>query len=361
MDVYMTFKVMKQIYHVLGIMSGTSLDGLDLAFCEFEKKDRWAFSLIAGETIPYNEVWSEKLRTAPLLSAEELMRLNADFGKYIGKLSSDFCFRHKVKPDFISSHGHTVFHRPHEGYTLQIGSGAHIAAAASLPVIFDFRSGDVALGGQGAPLVPIGDRLLFSEMDYCLNLGGIANISFEKNGERIAFDICAANMVLNYLSEKMGKRYDANGEMARSGKMDRALFMKLNSIEYYTKPFPKSLGREDIEAVVIPILEESSLSVNDLLATFCHHIAHQVSNVVTLRNSSNTLLISGGGALNSFLVECIKTECKINVVVPSTHIINFKEAIIFAFLGVLRMRNEVNCLKSVTGAERDSCGGAHCN
>ncbi|MBL0102503.1 MAG: anhydro-N-acetylmuramic acid kinase [Bacteroidetes bacterium] len=348
---------MKQIYHVLGIMSGTSLDGVDLAFCEFEKKDRWNFQLIAGETIPYSQAWSEQLRNAPTLSAESLMRLNSEYGTFLGKLASDFCFRHKLKPDFISSHGHTIFHRPNESYTLQIGSGPHIAAATSLPVIFDFRSGDVALGGQGAPLVPIGDRLLFSEMDYCLNLGGIANISFEKNGERIAFDICAANMVLNYLSGKVGKSYDANGEMARSGKVDKNLLSKLNALRYYAKPFPKSLGREDVEADVIPILEESTLSVNDLLATFCKHIAHQVSNVITLRNSSNTLLISGGGALNSYLIDCIKEECKINVVVPSPNIINFKEAIIFAFLGVLRMRNEVNCLKSVTGAERDSCGG----
>ena len=347
---------MKQIYRVLGIMSGTSLDGVDLAFCEFTFDDKWSFSLLGGETIPYPREWYDSLAGAHRLSGEELIQLHTSYGSYLGKLSAEFCGRNKFSPEFISSHGHTVFHQPHRGFTLQIGEGNSLAAASGANVVSNFRMMDVALGGQGAPLVPIGDKLLFAEADYCLNLGGIANISFDRNGKRIAFDICPANMVLNFLAAKAGKKYDEGGQMAASGKLIPEILSALNSLPYYTKAYPKSLGREDVERDILPLVNLESFKLHDLLHTFCFHIAQQVSHVLS-NKSKGTLLVSGGGALNKFLIDCLQKECQANIIVPSKSIINFKEAIIFGFLGVLRMRNEVNCLSSVTGAVRDCVGG----
>ena len=347
---------MKQIYRVLGIMSGTSLDGVDLAFCEFSFDGKWSFSLVGGETISYSQDWYSRLSSAHLLTGEELIYLHTSYGSYLGKLSSEFCRKNKFVPELISSHGHTVFHQPHRGFTLQIGDGNSLAASAGVNVVSNFRMLDVALGGQGAPLVPLGDKLLFPEADYCLNLGGIANISFDDNAKRIAFDICPANMILNFLAAKTGKKYDEGGQMAASGNLIPEMLSALNTLDYYQKSFPKSLGREDVERDVLPIVNTEKFSANDVLHTFCVHIAQQVSSVLK-RKSKGTLLVSGGGALNNFLIECLQKECQANIIVPSKSIINFKEAIIFAFLGVLRMRNEVNCLSSVTGAVRDCVGG----
>jgi anhydro-N-acetylmuramic acid kinase len=256
----------------------------------------------------------------------------------------------------VSSHGHTIFHQPSRGFTVQIGSGPAIAAACRLPVVYDFRSLDVALGGQGAPLVPAGDRLLFPEYDYCLNLGGIANISFEKNNERIAFDICACNIVLNYFASKKGLSFDKGGELARKGTVNDSLLKALNSLEYYTSPIPKSLGREDIEKHVFPLIKNHNLTAENNLATFTSHIAEQIGK--TIDRSHGKLLITGGGAFNSFLVEKISEQVKLRTIVPDNNIVNFKEAIIFGFLGVLRMEKQNNCLKSVTGSIADNCGGA---
>lgn len=345
------------IYNVIGLMSGTSLDGVDLAFCTFEYDQKWKFKFHFGKTIAYESHWREKLRTAQLISPEELKALDKEFGKYLGQLVKDFVEEKNIEVDFISSHGHTIFHQPKKGITVQIGSGEEIKAITGKTVVCDFRKGDVALGGQGAPLVPIGDKLLFSQMDYCLNLGGIANISFENNGERIAFDICACNLVLNELVNERQLNYDEDGNLARSGKINKALLEELNQIPFYKQPFPKSLGREDIESFVFPVLQKYEISLEDRLNTFCKHIAIQIGEVLSKDISDAKMLITGGGTLNKFLLECIEDKCNLKIVIPPKDIIDFKEAIIFAFLGVLRMRNEVNCLKSVTGAERDSSGG----
>jgi anhydro-N-acetylmuramic acid kinase len=344
-------------YNVIGLMSGTSLDGVDLAFCTFEFDEKWKFKFHFGKTIAYDSQWREKLRTAMLISSEELKVLDREFGKYLGQLVKDFTEEKNIEVDFISSHGHTIFHQPKKGITVQIGSGEEIKLETGKTVVCDFRKGDVALGGQGAPLVPIGDKLLFSQMDYCLNLGGIANISFENNGERIAFDICACNIVLNELVAERDLNFDEDGNLARSGKLNRALLDELNQITFYKQPFPKSLGREDIENSVFPILQKYEISLEDKLNTFCKHIAFQISEVLSKDISDAKMLITGGGTLNKFLLECIEDKCNLKIVIPPKDIIDFKEAIIFAFLGVLRVRNEVNCLKSVTGASVDSSGG----
>ena len=344
-------------YKVIGVMSGTSLDGLDLAFCEFEKEALWKFKLIRAKTIAYDDQWRKRLKEAVTLDPEELAKLDSDFGKYIGEQINQFREEEKITFDYISSHGHTVHHQPQKGITIQIGSGLEIRNATGVSVICDFRKGDVALGGQGAPLVPIGDRLLFEEMDYCLNLGGIANISFEKNNERIAFDICACNIVLNLLAEKLGSSFDKDGAFANSGELNKKLLDELNELPYYQKAHPKSLGREDIEREVFPILNKYEIKSEDLLRTFCKHIAIQIEKVIGSEVSNSKMLITGGGTLNHFLLKQIEDECHLKIVVPAKAIIDFKEAIIFGFLGVLKIRNENNCLSSVTGASKDSSGG----
>jgi anhydro-N-acetylmuramic acid kinase len=346
-------------YNVIGLMSGSSLDGVDLALCRFIKTGGWAFSILRTEVIPYTAEWKQMLTDAPSMTGQELIHLHAAYGHYLGKLVKDFIQHGNAKIDFISSHGHTVFHQPSKGFTLQIGDGAAIASETALPVVCDFRTTDVALGGQGAPLVPAGDRLLFSEYDFCLNIGGIANISAEVNGERIAYDICPANQLLNILAAKLGSEYDHEGALARSGEINEQLLHKLNDFPYYLKKFPKSLGNENVAEYFFPLLDESGGSIQDKLHTCTEHIAQRIAEAVHVENSSvKSVLVTGGGAFNKFLVELLSEKTHHRIILPETETIKFKEALVFAFLGVLRMRNEVNVLKSVTGARRDSVGGA---
>ncbi|MBX9851172.1 MAG: anhydro-N-acetylmuramic acid kinase [Cytophagaceae bacterium] len=351
-------------YKVIGIMSGTSLDGLDIALCEFEKKkSQWAFKIKSAATLEYTLERKKTFNDLMKSSGEELMHADFEFGKFIGKEVNQFIKKNKVKADFISSHGHTIFHQPQRGFTCQIGSGSAIHATTGLPVVSDLRSVDVALGGQGAPLVPIGDKLLFSEYEFCLNLGGISNISFDYKGKRIAFDISPVNIVLNALAQKTGKEYDKDGALARSGKISEGLLSSLNKLDYYGKKFPKSIGKEWVDENVFPLLDLFDLSVQDKLCTFCEHIAIQIQEVIKksgVKKKSARLLVTGGGAFNQFLIERINhhSKNKVKVIVPDKNTVMFKEALIFAFLGVLRIRNENSALKSVTGSSRDNIGGA---
>lgn len=347
-----------EAYKVIGIMSGTSLDGLDIALCEFRKEGgKWNYHIIKGETIEYTAQCRIEMNDLLYVKAEQLAFADMDFGYYIGGKVKDFLIKNNLKADFIASHGHTIFHQPDEGFTYQIGSGAAITAASGLPVVSDFRSVDVALGGQGAPLVPIGDKLLFTDFDYCLNLGGISNISFDKAGKRLAFDCCPVNIVLNALAKEKRQEYDKDGLLARKGKVNNDLLEKLNKLDYYKQPFPKSIGKEWIDKEVFPIINAATGSTEDKLATFCAHIAEQLKESITA--SSGKLLATGGGAFNCFLIEQIQQALPdIKVVVPDATIVSFKEALVFAFLGILRVRNEVNCLSSVTGASADNIGGA---
>ncbi len=350
---------MNKIYKVIGLMSGTSLDGLDIAYCTFELTDgnRWIYKILNAETIKYEDIWIKRLSSAENSSAYDISLLNVEYGEFLGLQTKNFIKKYNLKPDFISSHGHTIVHQPSKGLTLQIGSGSTIAAAANCDVINDFRVMDVALGGQGAPLVPIGDRFLFAEYDCCINLGGFANISFEKENHRIAFDICPVNIVLNYLTQQLGLAYDDGGRFAREGNLNEELFNQLQQLSYYQQNFPKSLGKEWVLTHIIPILNDFNISINDKLRTFAEHISSQIINAIN-SNQSNKVLLTGGGTYNTFLINCLKKNSNHNYIIPEREIIDFKEALIFAFLGVLRLRGEINCLKSVTGAKKDSCGGS---
>jgi len=349
-----------QTYHVIGLMSGTSLDGLDLARCRFDfDGGRWRYAILEAVTYAYDEDWKNRLSGLFQATAVDYARTHAGFGRYCGRLVTRFLEETATGPaDFVASHGHTVFHRPAEGFTSQVGEGAALAAACGLPVVCDFRTTDVALGGQGAPLVPVGDRLLFSEYSYCLNLGGIANISYEAGGRRIAYDVCPCNLLLDFAAAKAGKAYDEDGRLAASGSADAALLAALDNLPFYQKAPPKSLGREELEADFLPVIEQAGLPPADLLHTLCIHIAGRIAAATKQAAADATLLITGGGAFHRFLVDAIRRAGGIRVHVPDEQTVKYKEALIFALLGVLRMRTEANGLSAVTGASRDSCGGA---
>jgi len=342
---------------IVGLMSGTSLDGLDIALCRFENLgSSYSYKVYKAATIEYSEVWKKTLHSAKDATAENYFALNHEYGAFIAEQVNEFLKGCSEKPDAIASHGHTIFHRPGSGFSTQLGSGATIAAKTGITTVCDFRSLDVANEGQGAPLVPIGDKLLFAEYDACLNIGGIANISFDnKKGERIAFDICFANMTLNYLAEKLGLSYDENGSIAASGTVNQNLLSEIQKTLFVNEKF--SLAREQFETMLLPILEGENLSIENKLATFCDYIALEITD--TLKSSSlKKVLITGGGAFNKHLIRKISQHYDGEIIIPDNETIQFKEALIFAFLGYLRLQEKVNTLKSVTKAKSDSIGGA---
>lgn len=354
---------------IIGLMSGTSLDGLDICHvrfrldCSRKREGEWKYEILKAEDECYPAELKEKLATAQNMTAEEYALLNSDYGIYLGQRVKAFMERTGARPHYIASHGSTVFHQPAIRFTSQIGSGAGIAAESGVDCICDFRTTDVALHGQGAPLVPIGDRHLFYEYDYCLNLGGFSNISSEaveeRNGKnvaiRVAYDISPVNYVLNRYTRSIGKDYDKDGLMARSGKICRELLQRLNSLDFYTLSGPKSLGREWVESEVLPLIDSYNLSIEDKLCTFCEHVAMQISRHI----KSGKVLLTGGGALNLYLVERMQANApQCRYVVPDRQTVNFKEALIFAFLGALYIADMPNCMSSVTGASYNCIGGA---
>ena len=331
------------------------MDGLDLALVKFNEEDgRYGFQILAAETLPYPEYWTKQLSEAFHKQPEDLMQLDKDYGKYLGEQVLAFAKKHNATPDFVASHGHTIFHKPEQHFTLQIGDGQELAKACGFTVINDFRSEDVGKGGQGAPLVPIGDKLLFSNYEICLNIGGIANVSYDEDSKRIAYDLCIANQALNYLANIKGLDFDRDGELARSGEVDITLLKQLNRHPFYGQFPPKSLGREFFETKQKELLH--GLSVPDMLATFVEHIALQIALPISFLPKGK-ILCTGGGARNKFLIERLQARTKHVVVVPEKQIIDYKEALVFAFLGLLRLEGKSNVLASVTGAESDSCSG----
>ncbi len=340
----------------VGIMSGTSLDGLDVAYCRFEEySGQWSFVIEAAKCFEYSEEWRQRLASAHLLSGLELTKLDADFGRFIATQVRQFLEEEGLTaPDIISSHGHTVFHAPSDGFTLQIGSGAQILAGTRITTVYDFRTLDVALGGQGAPLVPIGDQLLFHDYEACLNLGGFSNISFQKDGARKAFDICPVNIVMNPWAEKLGRPYDQDGAFASSGRLLDNLLHGLEELYTHQRP---SLSREWVERHVLPILPADE-SVEDVLRTISEHAARQMAAVLNTEVRRGRVLVTGGGAFNTFLLDRLRELTLVEVVVPDKLIVEFKEALVFALLGVLRVRGQVNALASVTGARKDSSSGS---
>ncbi len=341
-------------------MSGTSLDGLDMAICEYTKhNEEWDHNVLETSFIPFDNSWLNKLRAAPTNTSPHLLNLHTEYGRWLGGRAHEFIKKSNRDVDFIASHGYTVFHQPQNGFTCQIGAGQEIANITQKTTIADFRAKDVSLGGQGAPLVPIGDLLLFTEYEACLNLGGFANISFDLEGIRRSFDVAPVNIVLNLLANKIGAPYDKGGLLAQEGKEITQLLHTLNAIDFYKQPFPKSLGTEWLHQEFLPNIQNDQ-DPGDLLHTCTIHIAYQLSVVInSLLPDSSKILVTGGGAYNDFLIRTLKEFLArdISLVTPSQEIIDFKEAIIFGFLGALRLNNEINTLASVTGASIDSSGG----
>ena len=342
----------EQKYHVIGIMSGTSLDGIDIVKCVFIKRNRWEFHIEKAYTSKYNMIWKRKLKNLHLKNNSEIQKVNISYGELIAKEILNFIKKYKLYVDIICSHGHTILHEPHKKITLQIGCGQTIARITKKKTITDFRSLDVQLGGQGAPLVPMGDLLLFKEYKYCVNLGGFANVSIKTKETIKAYDICPVNFILNFLSNKLGKDCDLNGYLAKAGKLNTDLLQKLNNIPFYKQPSPKSLSREWVEKNIFPLLK-NTIPLKDCLHTFCEHIGFQVGS--KLKNKE--ALITGGGTFNDFLINKIRSHSKSKLIIPGNTIINFKEAVIFGLLGVLKLRSEINSLHIVTGASQDSSGG----
>ena len=348
---------------VVGLMSGTSLDGLDVCCATFRQRDgKWEFQIDGAKGYSYPAELKRQLGSeAQRMSALEFVTLHSAYGEFLGRKVREFMEETGVRPDLIASHGHTIFHEPQKKIMYQIGDGAAIAAVTRIPTVSDFRRLDIMLGGQGAPLVPIGDRLLFGDYDYCLNIGGFSNISFEQQGERIAFDISPVNYVINHYCRQIGLEFDRDGLLARSGQVCEALLQQLNDLSYYHMDYPKSLGREWVESEIYPLLERFDLTLADRLRTFYEHAAYQIALTVKAHisdeKSEKSMLITGGGAYNKFLIERIEALTPCRIVIPESRIIEYKEALIFAFLGALYMADEPSCLKSVTGAAIDNIGG----
>lgn len=349
--------MIKKQYNVIGVMSGTSLDGIDLAYINFKFDERWLFQIVLAETISYDKDWREKLKGLTSLPSEELKGLDEDYTTYLGDVIRQFIEKNKIKTlDAVCSHGHTALHQPKNGLTYQIGNLPKLANLLHQNVVCDFRVQDVVLGGQGAPLVPIGDQLLFPDYDFCLNLGGFANVSADFNGQRIAYDICPANIVLNYYTNQMGLAYDDKGVLASTGKIKKELLEALNSLDFYEQPYPKSLGLEWVNTEIFPLIDSFHLPIKDILSTFTEHISFQISKEINRKNAAS-ILVTGGGVYNDFLIERLKTKSNNIILIPEKSIIEFKEALIFALLGVLKLRDEVNCLSSVTGASKNHSSG----
>jgi anhydro-N-acetylmuramic acid kinase len=367
------------VYKAIGLMSGSSLDGLDIVFVELhENAGEWRFEILAADCYEYDEWWKQKLKNAITLNALDYQLLHTAYGHYLGKEVNRFIETNNLyyNVGLVASHGHTTFHEPSQKMTAQLGDGAAIAMQTKLPVVSDLRAMDIAFGGQGAPIVPIGEKHLFKNFDMCLNLGGIANISFNKGDQYIAYDVCPANRVLNMIAAKVNKEYDAGGEMAALGNVHEDLLEKLNRLDYYQQPFPKSLANNFGTDEVYPLIQSFDLPHNNELRTCVEHIVQQVKKAIEGSQKSKVksqkseikseirnqkLLVTGGGAFNTFLVRRLKNELQslnIEVLIPEENIIKYKEALIMALIGVLRWRQEYNVLASVTGAERDSIGGA---
>ncbi len=350
-------------YRVLGLMSGTSLDGLDMAYVQLWKEGHdWQFELGPAVSLDYTEEWRTRLKESVNLSGLELSLLDREYGRWLGEQSRIFVEEEKLEMDFLACHGHTVFHQVDKKLTLQIGHGQELACSSRQKVICDFRSKDVVLGGQGAPLVPIGDELLFGAYDYCLNLGGISNVSFRHKGKRMAYDIGLVNMLLNYLTHQIGLAFDEGGKIAASGNLNQALFQELNGLPYFKEDYPKSTGYEWFVDEVVPIVDRySGLSMEDRLCTGVHHITYQIAASIKSHETGKgaRLWATGGGAKNTFLIKTLRHYLgdQVEVVIPDVSLIDFKEAIVFALMGVLRERGETNCLSSVTGASSDNSGG----
>ncbi len=369
--VFCKYQQMSKKYQVIGLMSGSSLDGLDMAHCEINiKSDPFeveSWSLTAAETIAFSTEWQRRLAELPQQSAFIFCQTHADFGHYLGAITANFIQKNGLKPDFIASHGHTIFHCPEKKFTTQIGDGAAIAVETNCKVVCDFRTHDIALGGEGTPLAATADRYLFAGYDFYLNIGGIANLTCRcGNGKYVAFDVGAANQVFNALSQTLGFLYDDEGKIAAQGKPIPMLFEELNDLDFFSKKYPKSLDNNWLRENITQKYLDSSATVADKLRTAYEQLAFQIAQSVRqiekiedFSKKNYSMLVTGGGAFNIFLMKTIEKYCpNIEIIIPEKNIIQFKEAALMALLGVMRVEQLSNCMHFVTGARRDSIGGA---
>lgn len=363
---------MMKTLRVIGLMSGSSLDGLDVALCVFSIGSPFSirsWAIAAAETFPLPSGWVSRLRALPQAGALELAEAHAAFGEWMGRQAAVFMQKNQLRADAVASHGHTIFHYPERHFTFQLGDGAALAVQCGLPVVCDFRASDVALGGQGAPLAPIADKLLFGQYDFCLNLGGIANISCHVGHRYVAYDVCGANQILNALAALAGKTCDDGGVMAAAGSELPALSRLLDAETYFSAPYPKSLGNHWVQTYSVRQCIDYQGDVEDRLHTACLHIARQIAAQIRqliaregLKKNTYSMLVTGGGAYNTFLIDCIHKACneatELDLHIPDTATIDYKEALLMALAGVLRLENTANCMATVTGASRDAIGGA---
>ena len=347
-------------YYVVGIMSGTSLDGIDVVWSKLCFNKKWFYKIIDGKTYEYSSRWKSELQNAHKLQARDLVFLDKKLGNYIGEKINNFLNEKKIQKsqvDLISSHGHTLFHEPENNLTKQIGNGAYICSTTNIKTISDFRTIDIAFGGQGAPLVPIGDQLLFGSYKGCLNLGGIANLTINCEGSPRAFDVAPCNQILNKIANRMGLSFDQDGKMASSGNLLKSWYASLRTPIFYQKKGPKSISNEWVEKEVLNKLPEQE-SPQDLAFTFCKFVGDQIAESLS-ETVFNNVLLSGGGVYNKTLIRAIERALGVKVVVPKREIINFKEALNFSFMAVLKLREEVNVLKSVTGGLNNTSSGVY--
>lgn len=380
-------------------MSGSSLDGLDVAYCQFNCKNKLSkaksrtgfgnegfkikkWKIKEAKTYPLSNFWKNRLQSLPTASAFELMDAHAAFGQYMGAIVNRFFSEKKIDRkniDLIASHGHTIFHEPAEGFTTQIGDGAGLAVSTECTVINDFRSSDIALGGQGAPLAPMADKMLFpvpeassgsrfTRFDFYLNLGGIANITCNINNRFIAFDICGANQILNALANELNLPFDKNGKLAKKGTLDKKLFKQQKNIAFFKNDYPKSLSNQWVQKNQTTAFLKNKNQTENKLNTATELTAQLISGSLNkiiekenFKKKKYKILVTGGGAYNIYLMKRISFYLKkknIEVVTPKKNVIGFKEAALMALLGVMRLENTANCMASVTGAKKDTIGGA---
>jgi len=341
--------------NIIGLMSGTSVDGLDICYVSFDNNDPSKYEIIDCETIDYDDNLKTKLKNVIEMDNDQIKQIDKEFGEFIGLNVLKFIKKNTLyKADLISSHGHTVFHEPEFNKTLQIGNGEIINKVTKIKTVNNFREQDIQLGGQGAPLVPIGDKLLFDNYKYCLNLGGFTNISVKDSRTIYAYDICPLNTVLNHYANKLGYDCDLDGKLSEKGVINIDLLNELNDLEYYKKSYPKSLGLEFVIENIFPITEKYKIKEVDILATYIEHASFQIKRNI---DNGSKVLLTGGGTFNDNLIKTLNHDSKINFIVPDKTIINYKESLIFALLGYLKINGKVNCLRSVTGASNDHSSG----
>ncbi len=353
--------------NVLGIISGSSLDGLDMSLCSFDglTPGQMVWDMHVGVTMPFDESLISRLSVVTTLSAKDLLQLEVDFSKFCAKAINDLIKQHDLKVDYICSHGHTVYHFPQDGYTLQIGKGSILAELTGIPSIVDVRANDIAQGGEGAPVAPIVEQYLYPGYDYYFNLGGIANVSYHKDQVITSIDSCPCNQVLNHVVGELGKAYDDKGKLARSGKVSKSLITAWQKLDYFAQAFPKSMDNSWVQEVFIPIMPRFNLSHEDRLATMVEFAAIQLAEDCKKLSDSKgrtyTGLITGGGGFNDFLVERMQVHVSdfgLTLNLPDGKTINFKEAILMALMGYLRVNEQNNTIPTVTGAQKATKGGA---